>query len=123
MKNCQLIKTTGLIKMTAEEKLQKLQMLEQNLQQTNMQKQQFQSQLLEIDSALNELEKTDTAYKIVGNIMVGAKKDDLKKSLSEKKEMMELRVKTVEKQEDKLKEQSQGLRDEVMTEMNKEKKE
>jgi len=38
------------------------------MQNVLMQKQQFQAQLMEIDSALSELEKTNEAYKIVGNI-------------------------------------------------------
>ncbi|MBI3033487.1 prefoldin subunit beta [Candidatus Woesearchaeota archaeon] len=105
---------------TQEENLQKLQMHEQNLQQTIMQKQQFQTQLLEAESALSELEKTDVAYKIIGNIMVASSKKDLMASLKEKKEMYELRVKSVEKQENKLKEQAQALRQEIMQQMKKE---
>ncbi len=107
---------------TQEENLQKLQMHEQNLQQTILQKQQFQSQLLEADSALEQLEKTDTAYKIIGNIMIAAQKKDLMTSLKEKKEMLELRVKSVEKQENRLKEQAQALREEIMQQMKKESK-
>ncbi len=38
-----------------EEKMQQLQMIEQNMQQTLSQKQQFQMQLMEIDSALKEI--------------------------------------------------------------------
>lgn len=68
-----------------------------------VQKQQFQSQLIEVESALAELQKTDTAYKIIGNIMVSAKKADLKKDLEEKKELFSTRMKTLEKQEQKIK--------------------
>ena len=82
-----------------------------------MQKQQFQLQQVEIESALKELENVDEAYKIVGNIMVLSKKDDLKKDLSSKKEVMELRIKNMEKQEAQLREKASKLQDEVMKEM------
>ncbi len=100
-----------------EEKIGRMQLLEQNMQNTMMQKQQFQSQLIEVTSALEELETTDEAYKIVGNIMVLSKKDGLKKDLESKKEMVELRIKSIEKQESELKEKAKGLQEEVLKEM------
>ena len=72
-------------KKDTQSKIQQLQLLQQNLTNLNLQKQQFNTQTVEIDSAILELEKTDTAYKIVGNIMVASKKEDLKKELLEKK--------------------------------------
>jgi len=105
-----------------EEKMQQLQMIEQNMQQTLSQKQQFQMQLMEIDSALKEIKDTEKAYKIVGNLMVSSSKEDLEKDLTSKKEMTEIRVKTFEKQENSLKEKAEGLRKEVMTEMEKKEK-
>ena len=60
----------------AEKKIEQLQLYEQSLQNFLAQRQQFQIQLIEIESALRELEKTDKAYKLVGNIMVSSKKDD-----------------------------------------------
>ena len=101
----------------SEKKVNQLQMLEQSMQNLLMQKQQFQLQQVEIESALKELEKVDEAYKIVGNIMVLSKKDDLKKDLDSKKDVMELRVKTMEKQEDQLREKASKLQNEVMKEM------
>jgi len=101
-------------KKKTEEMVSQLQMLEQNLQQQLMQKQQFQTQLLEIESAISELSKTKKAYKIVGNIMVEGNKDDLSKSLLSKKEMLDLRIRSVEKQEDALRKKAEKLREEVM---------
>ncbi|MBI4453809.1 prefoldin subunit beta [Candidatus Woesearchaeota archaeon] len=101
------------------EKLAQLQMIEQNLQQLLSQKQQFNGQMVEIESALEELEKTEDAYKIVGNVMVKVSKSDLNKELTEKKERTEIRIKSIEKQEDKLKEKAESLRAEVMEDMNK----
>lgn len=103
-----------------QEKIAKLQGLEQNLQNFLMQRQQFQTQLMEIDSALDEIEKTDNAYKIVGNIMVKTGKEDLKKDLTQKKELMEIRITSLEKQESQLQEKAQELKDEVMKNLKKE---
>ena len=103
-----------------QEKIAKLQGLEQNLQNFLMQRQQFQTQLMEIDSALDEIEKTDNAYKIVGNIMVKTGKEDLKKDLIQKKELMEIRITSLEKQESQLQEKAQELKDEVMKNLKKE---
>ncbi|MBS3128284.1 prefoldin subunit beta [Candidatus Woesearchaeota archaeon] len=93
-----------------QEQLQRLQLIEQNAQQLLMQKHQFKSQLNEIESALTELENTPEAYKIVGNIMVKTTQQALKKELSEKKEMVELRISTLEKQEQQLREKAESLR-------------
>ena len=100
-----------------QEKIQRLSMMEHSLQQFLAQKQQLQAQLLEIESALEELEKTDSAYKIVGNIMVATEKAPLKEDLGKKKELAELKIKTVEKQEEKMRAQTQSLQEEVMKEM------
>lgn len=102
-----------------QEKISKLQLFEQNLQQFSMQKQQFQTQLAEIDSALKELETTQNAYKIIGNIMVASDKNILKKELEEKKEMVDIRIKTIEKQETQIREKAQTLKDEVMGKLKK----
>ena len=72
----------------SDAKVQKLQLLEQNAQQLLAQRQQFQQSLLEVDSALGELDKTKEAYKIIGNIMVATEKEDLKKDLKQKKKLL-----------------------------------
>lgn len=100
-----------------EEKIGRMQLLEQNIQNLMLQKQQFQSQLVEVNSALEELEKAETAYKIIGNVMVLSKKDDLKKDLGSKKEMVDLRINAIEKQEEELKEKAKKLQSEVLSEM------
>ncbi len=75
---------------------------EHQLQQLLFQRQQFSAQSLEIDSALEELKTAKSAYKIVGNIMVGATPSDLVKDLEEKKELIALRLKSLDKQEEQL---------------------
>lgn len=102
---------------TSEEKIQQMQMIEQNLQNFLMQRQQFQLQLIEINSALDEIKNKQTAYKIIGNIMVSADKAEIEKDLLEKKKMLEIRIGSMEKQEERLKEKSKTLRDDVLQSM------
>ena len=97
-----------------DEKIQKLQLFEQNAQQLLAQRQQFQTQLIEIDSALAEIDKTKESYKIIGNIMVSTSKEDLKKELKEKKTMVDIRVKSIEKQEKEVKDKAKKLQEEVL---------
>ncbi len=100
-----------------QEKIRQLQMLEQALQQLLMQKQTFQMQLLETESALKELGAVPEAYKIVGNVMVLSKKEDLERELKEKKETVELRISALEKQEAKTREKATALQKEVIASM------
>ncbi|MFH1398922.1 MAG: prefoldin subunit [Candidatus Woesearchaeota archaeon] len=100
-----------------EHKIQQLSLLEQNMQATSVQKQNFQLQLLEIESALKELGQTEVAYKIVANIMIKASKQDLSNELQEKKEIIELRISSLEKQEKQLRDKATALQKEVLGDM------
>jgi prefoldin beta subunit len=104
-----------------QEKIQQLQLIEQNLQNLLGQKQQFQSQMFELDGALKEIEVSPQAYKIIGGIMVLTEKEKLKKDLSEKKELVELRISSIEKQEKQFKDRAKDIQQEVLSLM-KEKK-
>jgi len=101
-----------------QEKIGQLQMLEQSMQSFMMQKQQFRAQLMEVDSALKELENTNEAFKIVGTVMIKAEKEDLVKELDEKKERLSLRIKSIETQENQLKEKAASMQKEVMNQLN-----
>ncbi len=103
----------------AQESIKQLQMIEQNLQNILAQKQAFQAQLIEVESALSELEKAKTAYKIVGNIMVAANADELKSDLTSKKEMAEVRIRTLEKQEEKMRETASDIQSKVLEKLGK----
>lgn len=102
-----------------QSKINQLSMMEQNLQNFSLQKQQFQAQLLEAESAEKEIEGAKESFKIVGNIMVSMDKETLKKELVEKKEMLTIRVESFEKQEAKLREKAETLQKEVLEEMQK----
>lgn len=98
----------------AEKKIADIQLIEQNMQNSLMQKQRFQSELLEVENALGEIESSEETYKIVGNIMISAKKDDLKKELDSKKNVLNIRIKSLEKEESRLKDKTNSLQKEVM---------
>lgn len=83
-----------------QEKLQELQLAEQNFQNLLLQKQAFQMELNELDSAIEESKKSnDDIYRIIGQIMVKSKKENIIKELEEKKHIFNIRIKTLENQE------------------------
>jgi len=101
-----------------QEKITQLQLMEQNLNQFLMQKQKFQAQLIETDNALEEIEKTQgKTYKIIGSLMVSADRKDLKEMLERKKQMAELRIKSMEKQETAIQEKAKKIQEEVLKEL------
>ena|SRR3989338_2541434 len=97
-----------------KKKVEQLQVLDQNMQNLTAQKQQFNTQLFETDSALTELNKGREFFKIIGNIMVSSNKEDLEKDLTQRKEILELRIKTLEKQESKYREEIQKIQKDLM---------
>lgn len=102
-------------------KINQLQLLQQNLQNISAQKQQYENQLIELDSALTELSTTDKAYKIVGKLMIASSQEKLKKELEEKKEVAQMRLHHFTKQEDKLKQSLEEVQNQLITEMGKKK--
>jgi prefoldin beta subunit len=90
---------------------------QQQLQSLMIQKESLNLQNMEIEKALEELGKTKqtSAYKITGQIMVSKTVEELKKELTDMKETIELRVKSLEKNEErvssKLKELQEKLKE------------
>lgn len=105
-----------------QNKLQELQMAEQGLQNTLLQKQAFQMELNELDSAIEETKKADDdVFKIIGSIMVKSNKADILKELEEKKNIFSLRLKTLENQEKILSERFENLKSNIEQELKKQK--
>ena len=101
-----------------EHKIQEIQMLEQSLQNLLLQKQAFQMELSETESALQAIEDSgEEVFKIVGQLMVKTEKPKMKEELEDKKKMLELRTKTMETQENSLTEQLGKVREEIMKTM------
>ncbi|MGM5480628.1 MAG: prefoldin subunit [Nanobdellota archaeon] len=99
--------------MSQDEMLSQLQFLEDRLSQTMNQKQSYQQFIYDIDSALSELDTVSSAYHIVGTIMVKKSSDTLKSDLTEKKELYEKRLKSIEQQEESLKKEVSALQSKV----------
>ena len=106
--------------MADDKKIQEMQFLEQNFQNLILQKQAFQMELSETSSALKEIEKAgDEVFKIIGQLMIKTDKSSTKKELQDKKKMLDLRIKAIEKQESSLTKQLEKLREEVVKSVNK----
>ena len=98
-----------------QEKIQHLQLLEQNIQNLLLQKQAFQFELNETENALKEVEKTkDDVFRMVGQVMIKTSKTEIEKEFKQKKDILNLRVKSLEKQESQFKEEAEKLKEEVM---------
>ena len=98
-------------------KVNQLQLLQQNLQAILMQKQQAESELTEILSALQGVDSTSTTYKILGKIMILSSKEKISKELKEKKEVLEVKLKNFSEQEEKIKQNIDSLQKEVVEEL------
>lgn len=86
-----------------DDKIRELQLLEQNLQNLLLQREIFQAELFEIQSALKELENSgEDVFKIVGQIMIKTDKSKVKEELLDKEKILNLRVKSIENQENSL---------------------
>jgi prefoldin beta subunit len=98
-----------------DKKLQEMQIVEQNLQNIIIQKQAFQMELNEIDSASRELEKSKgEVYKIVGQLMISKEKGEIKNELKEKEKIISSRINALDKQEEIFSEKAEKLRKEFL---------
>ena len=88
------------------------QLYQQQMQSILNQKELISMQVMEIDKALEALETTKEkdVFKISGPILIKTGKILVKKELNEKKEAISLRIKSLEKGENRLKAQIEELR-------------
>jgi prefoldin beta subunit len=95
-----------------QERLLRLQQLQQTLQSILGQKQQVEIELTETDQALNELQKlTDDAviYKATGSLLMKSEKNKVTVELTERKELLNTRAAILGKQEERLRGQLKDL--------------
>jgi len=95
-----------------QQRLLRLQQLQQTLQGVLTQKQQLELELTEVEQALSELEKlADTAviYKSVGSLLVKSEKAKVTTELNERKELLNMRINVLGKQEERLRTQVKDL--------------
>ena len=86
---------------------------QQQMQAYIMQKEQLSIQLMEINKAVEDLEKTKEAdiYRISGPVLIKTKKADAKKDLKEKQDMIKLRLSQIEKREKGIKDKIDELKE------------
>jgi prefoldin beta subunit len=91
-----------------QERLLRLQQLQQTLQSILAQKQQVDMEKSEVDQTLAELTKTaDGAiiYKAVGSLLVKAEKQKVTEDLNERKSLLETRSTVIARQEERIRSQ------------------
>ena len=95
------------------------QQIQQQLQMIMAQRNQYSLQLEEVERALEELGKATPEtpiFRKVGSLLIRVEKqDDLKKELDEMKDTLGIKVKSMERQENQLKERFTSLRTELQT--------
>jgi prefoldin beta subunit len=91
-----------------QERLLRLQQLQQTLQTILAQKQQVEMEKTEVDQTLSELEKTaDEAviYKAIGSLLVKAEKAKVTEELNERKSLLDTRSTVMTRQEERIRSQ------------------
>jgi prefoldin beta subunit len=91
-----------------QERLLRLQQLQQTLQNVLAQKQQVDMEKTEVEQTVTELQKTaDDAviYKASGSLLIKAEKANITEELAEKKETLETRSTVLARQEERLRSQ------------------
>jgi len=107
----------GEISKQLQDQINRLQQVRSQVQSILLQRQQVELRLKEINAALDELEKTDDKtpiYKAAGAVLVKANsKKEIVDELKSNKETLELRKKTLEKQEGRARESLNELQSKV----------
>jgi prefoldin beta subunit len=105
-----------------QERLLRMQQLQQTLQATLAQKQQIELELNETDSALEELGKTTTdetpIYKSIGSLLIKTEKTKITTELTERKELLNTRITVLTKQEERLRTQLKDLQTKLQQDLN-----
>jgi prefoldin beta subunit len=104
-----------------QEKLSRMQQLQNMLQQLVVQKQRLELELTESDRALKTLEDTPSdakVYKSAGAVLVEKDKDIVVKELTERKEFLDMRSKVLVKQETNTRERLTQLQENLQKDIN-----
>lgn len=99
-----------------QNQLAQLQQLQQQAQAVIAQKAQIEGLIREIDAALKELERSSddaVVYKSVGELLFRADRQKLLEELKERRDMMDLRLKTMTKQEERIQSRFSQLQDQL----------
>ena len=99
-----------------QQRLLRLQQLQQTLQGVLTQKQQLEFELNGVEQALGEIEKqtaNSEIYKSVGSILVKSKKSTVQTELNDQKEILNMRIKVMNQQEERLRTQVKDLQEKL----------
>jgi prefoldin beta subunit len=102
----------------AQQILAQAQMYQQQFQNILTQKETLKMQQLEVKKAAEEMEKATEqhAYKISGPILIKCSKEEIKKELAEKSELIDTRLQTLERSEKRVKEKIDEIRNKLSKE-------
>lgn len=103
-----------------QQRLLRLQQLQQSLQSVLSQKQQLDMQLTEVEQASSELEKLDDTaviYKSIGALLVKSEKEKVTTDLTDRKELLKMRVEVLGKQEERLRTQVKDLQEKLQQDL------
>jgi len=104
-----------------QDKLNRLQQLQNTMQQLTIQKQRLEVEVSESDKALKTLEgvsREQKVYKSSGAILVEKEKDDVIKELTDRKDYLDMRSKVLEKQEKNTRDRLTSLQESLQKEIN-----
>ena len=100
-----------------QNQIAQFQQLAQQIQMITTQKMQIEAQVRELDKAVQELEKAGEdalVYRSVGSLMIQSKdKKALADELKEQKETLDVRIKTLDRQDKHLRERHQSLQAQI----------
>jgi len=104
-----------------QERLMRLQQLQQTLQTVLQQKQQVDMEASEIDQTLTELQKTaDEAiiYKQAGSLLIKTDKAKVVADLNERKDLLTTRQTVMARQEERMRTQLKDLQNQLQSDLN-----
>jgi prefoldin beta subunit len=104
-----------------QERLLRLQQLQQTLQSVMGQKQQVDAEQNEVEQTLAELQKTAdevVIYKAIGSLLVKAEKPKVTEELVERKELLTTRTTVLARQEERLRSQVKEVQTKLQEDLN-----
>lgn len=104
-----------------QERLLRLQQLQQTLQSILAQKQQVELESTETEQAVSEVQKLSddaTIYKATGSLMIKSDRAKITTELNERKELLSTRVAVLTKQEERLRAQVKDVQTKLQQDLN-----
>lgn len=96
--------------------LLQFQQFQQQFQNVLIQKENAKMMIMEMEKTSEELKDSkEDVYKVVGNVLIKSTPSKIKKQLSDEKETLDVRIKSLEKQETSLREKLTGLQSKLET--------